>query len=43
MSVQVPYDNLEYQIIWHLSSPMDARLMEFYCKNTLFIFYIVPH
>jgi hypothetical protein len=29
-SVQVLPDNLEYPIIWHLSSPMDAGLMKFY-------------
>jgi hypothetical protein len=32
-SVYVPSDNLKYLIIWHLSSPMSTRLMEFYCTN----------
>jgi len=28
-------DNLEYLIIWHLSSPISARLKEFYCSYIL--------
>jgi hypothetical protein len=30
-SIQVPSDNLEFFIIWHLSSPIQVRLKELLC------------
>jgi len=33
MSVYVLSDNAEYLIIWHISRPMQAELMEFCCTS----------
>jgi len=35
-SVYILSDNAEYLIIWHLSRPMQAELMEFCCTSKVY-------
>jgi hypothetical protein len=38
MSVQVWSDNMEYSVIWHLSSPMRFGLIVFYSVHCVCVF-----